>query len=158
MTLKQEWRSSGLPDAGMLSQESEQEDYDHSQPLGQTGDAIVVFFSIGSPDSWDNMPASGRPELRHSWFSAILQRRTKVPHTLPQLAKTNRCARRSTTGYGCSCIRTHLCRLCASTSSPRTPWRTPRSRRDWSFATFCSSVILAGNDGPAHKSGARQVD
>ncbi|KAH7982949.1 hypothetical protein HPB52_008360 [Rhipicephalus sanguineus] len=111
----------------------QQEDNDHSKPLAQTGDAIVMFFSIGSPDSSENMPASGRPELRHSYFSVILQRRTKVPHTLPQLAKAKRCAR-------------------------RTPWRTPRSRRDWSFATFCSSVILAGNDGPAHKPGARQVE
>ncbi|XP_065287572.2 uncharacterized protein [Dermacentor albipictus] len=141
----------------------QQEHYDQLRLLSYYSetDVILTCFSIDSPDSLENNPESGKPEVRHVWpsvqvvLAGIEGSRTRC-RSSPRRRTTG--SRSTTTGCG-------RCRTQKRTSSSRasattrpTPWRTTRSLGSRVYVTSgpaCRS-FLRGSKVPVHAVEVRQ--
>ncbi|XP_070377360.1 uncharacterized protein [Dermacentor albipictus] len=140
-----------LPELAKMKQKASQEDYDRLRSYPDT-DVILRCFSIDSPDSLENNPKSGRPQVRYFYpgVSVILAGNRKglrnVPRTLPKLAKMKQKASEEDYDRLRSYPDTDVILRCFSIDSPDSLENNPESGRPQVRYFYPGvPVILAGN-------------
>ncbi|XP_049517531.1 uncharacterized protein LOC119440166 [Dermacentor silvarum] len=139
-----------LSELAKMKQKASQEDYDRLRSYPDT-DGVLMCFSIDSPDSLENIPESGRPQVRYFCPSVLIIFAGKkclgnVPRTLSELAKMKQKASQEDYDRLRSYPDTDGVLMCFSIDSPDSLENIPESGRP-EVRYFCPSVpiIFAGN-------------
>ncbi|XP_075534646.1 uncharacterized protein LOC142568706 [Dermacentor variabilis] len=149
--------SHSLLELGKAKQDRQHEDNDRLRPLSYSDTVVILMcFSIDSPDSLENNPESGRPEVRHFCLSVsvVLAGTKRRVHAVGNTKANQRWQEDHDQLRPLSYPDKDVTIMCFSIDLPDSLENNPESGRP-EVRHFCPSVfiVIAGTERPAHAVG-----